>query len=73
MPTTSLPRVALRWTSDGCRNRGKPKETWRRTMEREMKEQGWNWGFLEGVAEERPQWRSLVEALSAHMREEDVK
>ena len=25
--------------------------------EREMKEQGWTWGFLEGVAVDRPWWR----------------
>ena len=26
-----------------CRNRGRPKETWRRTVETEMKKQGWAW------------------------------
>ena len=25
--------------------------------EREMKEQGWTWGFLEGVVVDRPWWR----------------
>ena len=25
--------------------------------EREMKEQGWTWGFLEGVVGDRPWWR----------------
>ena len=35
-------------------------------MEREMKEQGWTkWGSLEGVAVDRPRWRSLVEALGS--------
>ena len=43
MPPTSLPRVAHRWTPDGRRNRGRPKETWRRTVETEMKKQGWAW------------------------------
>nr|KAG5708729.1 hypothetical protein BaRGS_034946 [Batillaria attramentaria] len=47
MPPASLPRIALRWTPDGRRKRGRPKETWRRTVEREMKEQGWTWNFLE--------------------------
>ena len=41
MPTTSLPRVAFRRTPDGHRKRGRPKETWRRTVERKMKEPGW--------------------------------
>ena len=35
MPPTTLPRVALGWTPDGHRKRGRPKETWRRTVERE--------------------------------------
>ena len=38
MPPTKLPRVALRWTPDGHRKRGRPKETWRRTVERERDE-----------------------------------
>ena len=36
--TTALTRIALRWTPDGQRKRGRPKETWRRTVAREMKE-----------------------------------
>lgn len=32
---------------------GKPKETWRRTVEKEMKEQGWTWGYLERCATDR--------------------
>ena len=30
-------RIALRWTPEGKRKRGRPKETWRCTVEREMK------------------------------------
>ena len=44
---------------------GGAKETWRRTVEREMKEQQWTWGFLEGVEADTPWWRSLVEAKHA--------
>ena len=47
--TTALTRIALPWTPDGQRKRGRPKETWRRTVEREMKEKGWTWGRLERV------------------------
>ena len=38
MPPAALPQVALRWTPDGRRKRGRPKETWKRTMEKEMKD-----------------------------------
>ena len=60
---TELPRVALRWTPDGRRKRGRPKETWRRTVDKEMKRKGWTWGFLERCSGDRPRWRSLVAAL----------
>ncbi|PVD19793.1 hypothetical protein C0Q70_20284 [Pomacea canaliculata] len=48
--TADLSRVDLRWTPDGRRKRGRPKETWRRTVEREMKGKGWTWGHLEARA-----------------------
>ena len=35
MPLAALPRIALRWTPDGRRKTGRPKETWRRTVQRE--------------------------------------
>ena len=63
--TTALTRIALRWTPDGQRKRGRPKETWRRTVEREMKGKGWTWGRLERVSADRHRWRALVEALCA--------
>ena len=63
MPNTRTAKVALHWTPDGKRKRGRPKETWRRTVEREMKERGWSWNFLEIQARDRAQWRSMVEAL----------
>ena len=72
MPPTALPRVALRWTPDGRRKRGRPRETWRKTIEREMKERGWTWGHLERQALGRCRWRSLVEALRAAHDEDYV-
>ena len=63
--TTALTRIALRWTPDGQRKRGRPKDTWRRTVEREMKEKGWTWGRRERVSADRHRWRALVEALCA--------
>ena len=68
---TALPRVALRWTPDDKQKRGRPKETWRRTVEREMGEQGWTWGYLERLSADRPQWRTLVAALCTTPCEED--
>ena len=71
MPSAALPRVALRWTPDGRRKRGRPKETWRRTVEKEMKENSWTWGHLERRAPDRSQWHTLTEALCVSKHEED--
>lgn len=35
------------------------KTTWRRTVEAEMKELGYNWGELEKIAQNRDEWRVL--------------
>jgi hypothetical protein len=71
MPQASNTRIAMRWTPEGKRPRGRPKETWRRTVERELKETGETWGSLQKTAQDRLQWRSLVEALCATQHEED--
>ena len=53
----SITRTALRWTPDsGRRKRGRPRETWRRTIEAEMKTAGKTWKELEKAAMEREQW-----------------
>ena len=70
-PSDAIPRVAIRWTPAGKRKRGRPKETWRRTVETEMKVNGWTWNTLENSARDREQWRSLVGALCAEQHFED--
>ena len=48
---------------DICGGRGRPKETWRRTVEAKMKQQGWTWDFLERAAQDRNKWKDLVDLL----------
>ena len=45
---------------DGKRKRGRPRETWRRSVEREMKEKGWSLGKVVKLAKDKQQWLSLV-------------
>ena len=71
LPTDAIARVALRWTPHGSRSVGRPGETWRRTVEAEIKQQGWSWSFLERTAKDRVEWRSLVEALCAPGHRDD--
>lgn len=52
-------------TPEGNRELGRPKNTWRRAVEKEMKEHKFTWGELEKGAQARGKWRSLVLALCA--------
>jgi hypothetical protein len=36
-----MTKVSLRWTPEGKRKRGRPKTTWRHTIENEIKERGY--------------------------------
>ena len=61
----SITKTALRWTPEGKRKRGRPKTTWRRTVEIEMRKYNLTWGMLEKIARDRPRWRTFVAALHA--------
>ena len=37
MPETKLPKQTILWNLEGSRRRGRPKDTWRRTIQREMR------------------------------------
>ena len=56
----SITRQALQWNPQGSRGRGRPRETWRRCMEREMKDIGMTWVALSKKAQDRDVWRSFV-------------
>ena len=72
MPSDAIPKIALRWTPNAGRHRrGRPKETWRRSFAREMKENGLSWAQVEHLVRNRGGWRSLVLALCATGHEED--
>ena len=61
-------RVALGWTPEGKRKRGRPKETWRRTVEKEMKYLGFSsWSEAAKKAEDRMFWRGLVHSPILHL------
>ena len=59
----SIVRTALHWTPFGKRKRGRPRETWRRTVEMEMKELQCSWDSLTRMAQDRQGWRNFVAAL----------
>ena len=66
-----LPKVALRWTPPGRRKPGRPKTTWRRTIEAELKQGGFTWGEAQKIAKDRPRWKETIAALCLTGDEED--
>ncbi|PFX25640.1 LINE-1 retrotransposable element ORF2 protein [Stylophora pistillata] len=66
-PSNSITRQALRWNPQGKRKRGRPKNTWRRDTEKEMKALGKNWKELQQLAEKRRQWRQFVDGPCSNL------
>ena len=64
--------VALGWTPEGKRGRGRPKTTWRRMVEKERDSEGWHsWERARRVAQDREKWRDHVQALCASWHREN--
>lgn len=61
----NIARTAMRWTPEGKRRRGRPKTTWRRTVETELRELNYSWSTIEKLARDRQGWRNFVAALCA--------
>ncbi|KAK7114566.1 hypothetical protein V1264_000610 [Littorina saxatilis] len=61
----NITRTAFHWTPEGKRKRGRPKNTWRRTVEGELKTLNHTWGTIQRLAQNRQEWRSFVAALHA--------
>jgi hypothetical protein len=64
-PSEHMTKVALRWTPGGKRNRGRPKTTWRRNIE---KERGYTWGTIERKDNNREGWRKLILCAMRHRK-----
>ena len=70
MEDSALPKVALKWTPQGCRKRGRPMQTWRRTVDREVTERGLTWGQIKKLAADRDGWRSRVNLMCPRHNED---
>ena len=60
-PTSSITRRALTWNPQGKRKRGRPRNTWRRDMESEVKKMGYTWREIDTMAQRRIWRRALVD------------
>ena len=69
----NISRTALTWAPEGKRRRGRPRETLRRTAEKERNQLGWHsWGLAAASAADRDGLRDLLAGLkSPHGLDED--
>ena len=62
-PSDDIARQALEWNPQGKRGRGRPRNTWRRTVLEEAKRVKKTWMEIKTDARNIVRWRILVEAL----------
>ena len=62
-PIDDITRQVLEWNPQGKRGRGRPKNTWRRTLLEEAKGVKKTWAEIKCDAKNRVRWRILVDAL----------
>ena len=67
----SVSREGLFWTPERKRQRGRPKPTWRRTADKELKSINLTWSEIWKVAQDRVHWRELVAALCVPWRNKE--
>ena len=68
---TNITWQSLEWNPQGSRKRGRPKKSWRRTVQKEFENIGLSWEAGKQTAHNRVQWKSVVEALCSGWSEED--
>ena len=56
----SITRKALQWNPQGKRKQGRPRNTWRRTWEEEVKKMGHNCHTINRLAQNRSEWKEVV-------------
>ena len=56
-------KESLDWNPQGKRRRGRPKQTWRRSVHSEALEKGLSWGEVKRMAKNRIRWQCFVDAL----------
>ena len=62
-PRENITRQALSWNPQGKRGRGRPKNTWRRELETEIKKTKKSWKDLEKIALDRRAWKNMIADL----------
>jgi len=61
--TGAIEKTALDWNPQGYRRRGRPKRTWRTTIEDKIKSTRKSWNEVKGMAGDRNAWKLFMDAL----------
>ena len=61
--TEAIEKTALDWNPQGYRRRGRPKRTWRRAIEDEIRSTRRSRNEIKGIAEDRNAWKLFMDAL----------
>ena len=69
-PASNITRQALDWNPQGKRKVGRPKQTWRRSTDAEIKAAGTTWAELRRTSQNRVLWRGVVAALCSTRNQE---
>jgi len=59
----AIEKTALDWNPQGYRRRGRPKRTWRRIIEDEIRGTGRSWNEVKGTGRDRNAWKPFMDAL----------
>jgi len=61
--TGAREKTTLDWNPQVCRRRGRPKRTWRSTIEDKIRSTGRAWNEVKGIAGDRNAWNLFMDAL----------
>jgi len=61
--TGAIEKTALDWNPQGYRSRGRPKRTWRRTIEDQIRSTRRSWNEVKRIAGDRNTWKLFLDAL----------
>ncbi|GFR67787.1 hypothetical protein ElyMa_000259000 [Elysia marginata] len=62
-PCGSITKNVLDWNPQGKRSRGRPRGTWRRVRDNDVKDSGHTWDHVKRMAQDRERWRGFVDGL----------
>ena len=67
--TNNITHQALIWNPQGRRKRGRPRNSWRQDLNKEVAETGMGWRQMLAAVQDRKRWRGVVNGLSTRRRD----